>query len=67
MEVRGEYRDKGMQEVYEMPFEERVVQWPWIMDKRIRRRYITKEEEEAYMAELMCLKCGKPCGGTCGG
>lgn len=65
MEVRGEYRDKGMQAVYDTPFAERVARWPWILDKRVRRRYLTKEEENTYLAQLVCLKCGQTCGGTC--
>ncbi|MEN3183710.1 MAG: hypothetical protein ABDK93_01775 [Atribacterota bacterium] len=65
MEVRGEYRDKGMQAVYDTPFPERVSRWPWILDKRIRRRYLTRDEEALYLAQLVCLKCGKACNGTC--
>ncbi|WP_438315208.1 hypothetical protein ACP6EK_08275 [Candidatus Caldatribacterium sp. SIUC1] len=67
MEARGEYRDKGMEEVCRTPFAERIARWPWILDKRVRNRYLTKDEEEAYLAQLVCLKCGKPCGGSCEG
>ncbi|MCS7242268.1 MAG: hypothetical protein N2205_00125 [Candidatus Caldatribacterium sp.] len=67
MEFHGEYQDKGMQAVYDIPFAERISRWPWILDKRVRRRYLTKDEEREYLEQLVCLKCGKACRGACEG
>lgn len=67
MEAREEYCDRGIEIVRNTPLEERVAQWPWILDKRVLRRYLTREEEERYLRQLVCVKCGKPCGGECEG
>ena len=32
---REEYRDKGIQEVYDTPYEKKLKKWSWIKDKRM--------------------------------
>jgi len=35
---REKYRDKGIQEVYNTPYEKKLKKLPWIQDKRVRER-----------------------------
>ncbi len=62
---KEEYRDKGIQEVYDTPYEEKLKKWPWIRDKRIKGRFLHPEEENKIVDELVCLRCGKKCKGEC--
>jgi len=62
---REEYRDKGIQEVYDTPYEKKLKKWSWIKDKRIKGRYLHPREESKIMDELVCLRCGKKCRGEC--
>ncbi len=62
---REKYRDKGIQEVYNTPYEKKLKKLPWIQDKRVRERYLRPEEENKILDDLVCLKCGEKCGGNC--
>jgi len=62
---REKYRDKGIQEVYNAPYEEKLKKLPWIQDKRVRGRYLNPEEESKILDDLICLKCGEKCRGKC--
>ncbi len=60
-----DYLDKRMFMLGEIPFEERIDQWVWILDKRIIKRYATQKERETLVKGLVCLKCGSKCQGLC--
>lgn len=45
------YREAGMFMVRHMPLEERINRWPWLLDRRIRRKYFSVTEDEKLMEE----------------
>lgn len=64
MANRG-YFDKRMLVLGEIPFDERIDQWVWILDKRVAKRFTTQKERETLVQGLVCLKCGLKCKGHC--
>ncbi|MDK2896498.1 MAG: hypothetical protein PWP04_618 [Candidatus Atribacteria bacterium] len=47
-----EYKDVGIKMVMAMDLEEKTKEWPWLLDKRIRRKFVRPEEEEKYIQSL---------------
>ena len=58
---------KGYALLCDVPLEERMDQWVWLLDKRISNRFFSYSEREALLQDLVCLHCGKKCGGHCDG
>ncbi|MCX6088909.1 MAG: hypothetical protein WCP87_06960 [Atribacterota bacterium] len=64
MEKR-EYQDKGLVTLNELPMRSRNERWKWLGDKRVRNRFFSPDEIKKTLDDLVCIKCGKRCGGKC--
>lgn len=64
MEKR-EYMGLESRMINNISFAEKITRWPWIQDKRVKKRFLKKEELELINKNLVCLICGKVHEGTC--
>lgn len=64
MEKR-EYSSLESSMINNIPFEEKLSRWPWIQDKRVKKRFLKEEELKFLEQNLVCLICGKIHQGAC--
>ncbi|WP_369017284.1 hypothetical protein QBE54_05920 [Thermatribacter velox] len=48
-----------------IPFAEKIARWPWIQDKRVKKRFLKEEELKLLDKNLTCLLCGQVHEGDC--
>ena len=63
---KPEFFDKGHAILSDIPMDERINQWVWLLDKRIINRFSSPDEREAILHGLTCFRCGTRCEGHCG-